>query len=137
PGTAIVSGVVLDQPSPVTPAAPADLRGTSRPDTTVDLLQSGSVLASVPAPGGAFTALAVPLRPDANVLTARGRDALGNRSIPSDEAVVITNAAPEAVHDLTATPGVRDVALAWTASPETDVIGYAVRRDGSRLNAPC
>jgi subtilase family serine protease/flagellar hook assembly protein FlgD len=134
--TAIVYAAVLDQPFPVTLAATADLRGTSRPDTTVDLLQGGAVLASVPAHGGVFTAAAVALRPDANILTARGRDADGNRSIPSDEVVVIANTAPEAVHDLAATPGPHEVALAWTASPEADVIGYAVRRDGTLLTAP-
>ena len=75
----------------------------------------------------------VPLVADGNLLTARGEDADGNRSIPSNEIVLIGNTPPAAVADLTAAVDGRSVSLAWTPVGDPDVFGYVVRRDGQPL----
>jgi subtilase family serine protease/Tol biopolymer transport system component len=135
PAEAVVYALGLDEPAwPVTPAAVAGVAGGgSRPGTTVHVLRAGTPVAMAPANGGAFRVDGVSLVDDGNVLQARAEDAAGNRSIPSNEIVLIANAPPAAVADLTATVDGRSVSLAWSPVADTDLAGYVVRRDGQRL----
>src|SRR6266536_2417081 len=134
PATAVVYAVQLQQPFPVTLAAVADVAGAGAlPDTTLDLSKDDGVVASVAASGPAFAFAGVPIALEGNVFTARGRDAAGNRSIASNEVVIIGNAPPGPVTGLVATPVGRVMTLGWDAASEPDVFGFAVRREGAVL----
>jgi len=134
PATAVVYAVQLQQPFPVTLAAVVDLAGDGAlPDTTLDLSKDDGVVASVAASGPAFAFAGVPIALEGNVFTARGRDAAGNRSIASNEVVIIGNAPPGPVTGLVATPVGRVMTLGWDAASEPDVFGFAVRREGAVL----
>ena len=135
PAGAVVYVLRLDSPDwPVAAAPLAPVSGDgSRPQTTVKVLREGSSVAEGPGTGGPFRIAAVPLAPEGNLLRARGEDAAGNRSVPSNEVVVIENRPPGAVSGLGAEVDGKAVALTWTAVPDADVVGYVVRRDGERL----
>jgi subtilase family serine protease/flagellar hook assembly protein FlgD len=135
PAEAVVYALRLEEPSwPVTPATAATVRGDgARDDTTVRVTRDGQAVASVPASAGGFVVEAVPLAPGGNVLAARGEDAAGNRSLVSNEIVLVANDPPGAVSDLTATVDGHSVALEWGAVGDPDLHGYLLRRDGRRL----
>ena len=135
PADAVVYVLHLDSPDwPVVLAPVAPVSGDgSRPQTTVKVLREGASIAEGPGTGGAFRIAAVPLAPEGNLLRARGEDAAGNRSILSNEIVVIENRPPGAVGGLEAEVDGKAVALSWAAVPDADVVGYVVRRDGERL----
>src|SRR5262249_37179462 len=132
---AVVYALALEAPSwPVTSQATAELRGDgSRADTIVRIRRDGASLAQALATGGPFQVPGVPLVADGNVLVAQGEDAAGNRSIPSNEVVVIANAAPGAVSGLQGSVDVLTVSLSWQAPPDPDVVGYQVRRGDTLL----
>jgi flagellar hook assembly protein FlgD/Tol biopolymer transport system component len=134
-GDAVVYALRLaDPPFPVVSRATATVTGTgSRQGTTVEVLRAGAPAGSTPGTDGEFEVKDVALQPDGNVLRAQGRDDEGNRSIPSDEIVVISNAAPEAVSDLAGEAIGNDVRLSWTASASADLQGYVIRRDQGLL----
>ncbi len=62
-------------------------------------------------------------------------DTHGNRSLTSAgvDATPTDLTAPAAPADVVATAGERQVGLSWTASPESDVAGYRVLRDGVQI----
>jgi subtilase family serine protease/flagellar hook assembly protein FlgD len=132
PASAIVYAVSLEPPAwPVVAGATASLHGDgARADTTVRLLRDGTYVAERASTGGAFAFDGVPLRPEGNVFTARGEDAAGNRSIPADEVVVISNTPPGAVTGLVPSVSGHTVRLAWDVVADADLFGYLVRRDG-------
>ncbi|HEX9190390.1 MAG TPA: FlgD immunoglobulin-like domain containing protein, partial [Vicinamibacteria bacterium] len=134
---AIVYVLRLDQPSwPVVGAPVAAATGDgSRPGTTVRVLREEAGIAEAPGTGGPFRVEGVPLVPDGNVLRARGEDAAGNRSVPSDEIVLVSNAPPATVTGLAAEVDGAGVTLRWPAVADLDLAGYVVRRDGARLTA--
>jgi fibronectin type 3 domain-containing protein/flagellar hook assembly protein FlgD len=106
-------------------------------DTAIEVRRDGSVIAQVnAAAAGAFTVPAVPLVAGANVLTAQAADAAGNRSIPSDEAVLILNAPPPAVADVEAAVDGHTVDLTWPAVTAPDLFEYAVARGATDLTPP-
>jgi len=68
-------------------------------------------------------------------LLLEAEDVSGNRD-RSEQIVVVDNLAPPAPPALTADlSGARDVALTWTASPASDLVGYLLYRDGRLVNA--
>jgi subtilase family serine protease/Tol biopolymer transport system component/flagellar hook assembly protein FlgD/fibronectin type 3 domain-containing protein len=135
PAEAIVYAVSLEQPVwPIVSTPFASVKGDgSRPQTTVTVLRDGAGIAEGAATGGAFRIDGVPLVPDGNVLQARGEDAAGNRSISSNEIVLISNTPPAAVTGLEAQVDGTSVSLRWSPVADADVVGYVVRRDGNRL----
>ena len=66
------------------------------------------------------------------VFTVVAVDSSGNESDPSDALAAVPRdaVAPAAPTGLTATPGDTEVVLGWDASPEADLAGYRVLRDG-------
>ena len=138
PAEAVVYRLRLEPPAwPVTSAAAANLGGTgARVGTTVRILRDELVVGAAPSAGSVFRVDGVALAPEGNILRARGDDTSGNRSLPSDEVVVISNAAPAGVAGLTAEVDGHAVSLAWGPVTEPDLFGYMVRRDGQRLTAP-
>jgi len=135
PARAVVYALQLEAPSwPVTSDATAALNGDgSRAGTTVRVRREGVAVTQATATGGPFHVEGVPLTADGNVLLAQGEDAAGNRSIPSNEVVVIANAAPGAVTGLQGSVDARTVSLSWQAPPDPDVVGYQVRRGDTLL----
>ena len=133
PAPAIVYALVLTAPYPVTSAAVATLAGEgSREGTAVQALRSGAVVGEAAAAGNVFQ-VPVALEPDVNLLTVRGVDGQGNRSIPTDEVVLISNAAPPAVTGLSASVEDHDVDLAWDEMAAPDLFGYLVHRGDTVL----
>lgn len=132
---ATVYRLLLEQPYPVTTALVADLSGAqAQPDTTVQVLRDGTAVAFTSvAAGPEFQVSGVPLVPAGNVFVARGEDAAGNRSIPSDEVVLISNTPPPPVTGVSATVTDHSVALAWTGVADPELAGYVVRRGDLRL----
>jgi subtilase family serine protease/flagellar hook assembly protein FlgD len=137
PASAVVYTLTLDDPAwPVTLAPSVALGGAgSQPATVVTILREGAPVAAGDAEEGAFRVEDVPIAPEGNLLRARGEDADGNRSVVSNEVVMIGNSAPSAVADLAATVDGRDVSLEWTPVAASDLFGYLVRRDGTPLTA--
>ena len=68
------------------------------------------------------------------ILELRAEDLAGNVAATTT-AFVIDTEPPLPPSGLTATPEARDVTLAWTASPSSDVVGYHLSRDGVRITA--
>src|SRR5439155_7005676 len=89
--------------------------------------------AEAPGTDDTFTAPIITRVPGGNVVRARGRDTYGNRSIPSDEAVLILNERPAALSGLASTVRGHDVTLTWNAAGDSDLFGYVVRRGGQNL----
>src|SRR5262249_22913367 len=139
---ALVYAVSLEPPYPVTTETRVSLEGSgSREGTTVQILREDVAIGESPAAAEVFSVPDVPLIPGANLLKARGRDAAGNRSVPSDEVVLISNAPPAGVTGLSATVTGHDVGLEWNAVGDEDLFGYEVRRGadaltGSNVRAP-
>ncbi len=135
PALAVVYALRLDEPEwPVTTQPVATLTGDgARPETTLRVLRAGTPVAEAPGVRGRFRVEGVPLVPDGNLLSARGVDAEGNRSIVSNEIVLISNDPPGAVSDLRASVAGREVTLGWTPAAAPDLAGYVVRRDGRAL----
>jgi hypothetical protein len=135
PAEAVVYVLRLEEPAwPVVSTTQAAVSGDgSRAQTTVTVLRNGAVAAEVPGTGGVFRFDALPLVPDGNVLQARGEDASGNRSVPSNEIVLISNAPPSPVTGLGAQLDGATVSLQWAPVTDPDLVGYVVRRDGERL----
>ncbi len=135
PAGAVVYALRLDEPAwPLAAGTTAALSGEgARAETTVSVLREGEPVASASAAGGAFRVESVPLAPGGNVLAARGEDAAGNRSILSNEIVLISNDPPGPVTDLAAAVDGHGVALAWAPVADADLHGYVVRRDGRRV----
>jgi subtilase family serine protease len=132
---AVVYAVSLEQPAwPVVSASVGSVKGDgSRAETTVRVLRDDAAIAQGAGTGGAFAIDGVPLVPDGNVLRARGEDAAGNRSVASDEVVLISNAAPGPVTNLESAVDGKTVSLQWAPVSDADLVGYVVRRDGERL----
>lgn len=129
-----VYAVTLEEPFPVTLASQTTLGGRgTRPGLTVQLRRDGTLVATTPTTGETFSLPDVPLQPDGNVFVAQASDAQGDRSVASNEAVLIANTAPGALGNLAAAVDQRQVTLSWDASPESDLFGYALRRDGQPL----
>ena len=134
---AVVYALRLEDPAwPVVSGATGSVGGTgSRAGTTVRVLRADASVATAPASGGTFRVEGVPLVDDGNVLRARGEDGAGNRSIASNEVVLIADTPPAAVTDLFASVDGRGVALGWSTVGDGDLFGYVVSRDGRRLTA--
>jgi subtilase family serine protease/Tol biopolymer transport system component/fibronectin type 3 domain-containing protein len=133
---ATVYRLVLEIPPLVTDEAAVTLRGQGAlPGTTVQILRDGAVIAEVAVTGAIYSVPDVPLVPGGNVLAARGRDARDNRSIPSAEVVVISSAPPPGITGLAAAIAGHAVDLSWDAVTSPDLVGYAVRRDGTSLTS--
>ena len=132
---ALVYQVVLHQPYPVTGEHAADLGGEgAEADTIVHVERDGDSIAQVAVTAaGAFQAPGVTLEPGGNVLLARGIDAAGNRSVPSDEIVLISNEAPPAVTGVSADVTDHSVDLSWDAVTDPELAGYVVRRKDVRV----
>lgn len=131
---AVVYAPALDVPSwPLveTPAVMVAGDG-SRTGTTVKVMSGPVSLGEVPGTGGAF-AVPVSLAPDGNRLHARGEDAAGNRSLPSNGIVLISNAPPGGVSGLDASVSGDDVTLQWSPVSDADLFGYRVDRGGMPL----
>ena len=135
PAEAVVYQVSLEEPPwPVVSTSVGSVKGDgSRAATTVTILREDAGIAQGEGTGGAFTIDGVPLVPDGNVLRARGEDAAGNRSIVSNEIVLIVNSAPGGVTDLEAQVDDRTVSLQWAPVADADLAGYVVHRDGERI----
>ena len=135
PAGAVVYALRLDEPAwPLTAGSASAVGGEgARPQTTVSVLREGQAVAAAPATGSRFRVEGVPLAPGGNVLAARGEDAAGNRSIVSNEIVLISNGPPGPVTDLAAGVDGHDVSLAWAPVADADLFGYVVRRDGRRV----
>jgi len=135
PADAVVYMLRLDAPAWPVVSAPvgAVTGGGSRPQTTLKVLRAGDTVAEGPGTGGAFRIDGVPLAADGNRLRAQGEDAEGNRSVPSHEIVLISNAPPAAVAGLGAEVDAEAVSLRWTPVPDADLFGYVVRRDDELL----
>jgi subtilase family serine protease/flagellar hook assembly protein FlgD/WD40 repeat protein len=137
PGTddANVYALVLDQPYPVIGLTSASVAGSqARALTTIDVLRDGATIAQgAAAAAGPFQVDGVPLESGANLLRARGEDVEHNRSLTSDEIVLISNEPPPAVTGLSAAVTAHDVSLAWDAVADPEVVGYVVRRGNTRL----
>ncbi|HEY2946701.1 MAG TPA: CARDB domain-containing protein, partial [Vicinamibacteria bacterium] len=126
---ALVYALSLDVAFPVTVDATAALSGRgSHEATSVQVFRESALVAEMPGTDDAFTVPAITLLSGGNVFHARGRDAHGNRSIASNEAVLILNEPPAAVTGLGSTVDGHDVSLRWQAVGDTDLFGYAVRR---------
>lgn len=135
PAEAIVYELELEQVVwPVVTGGAGSASGSgARPGTTVAILRDATAIAEEPTSDASFRVEGIPLAPEGNLLVARGSDAAGNHSVPSNEVVLISNAAPSAVADLEAETTGNDVSLAWSPVSDADVVGYVVRRDGERL----
>lgn len=133
---ALVYALVLDEPEwPLVTQPEAAVTGDgARAETTLHVLRDATSVASAPGVTGRFEVAGVPLATDGNLLTARGEDALGNRSIVSNEIVLISNDPPAAVNDLTASVAGRDVTLRFASVADADLAGYVVRRDGRAIS---
>lgn len=88
-------------------------------------------LDAVPAAAPAFRD---PLMPDgAHRYAVSAVDRYGAVGAPAGADLALPLVPPEPPTGLSASVVSRDVALAWDASPEPDVVGYAVLRDGVRI----
>jgi subtilase family serine protease/flagellar hook assembly protein FlgD len=126
---ALVYALSLDFVFPVTTQAAVTLSGRgSHEGTTLQVLRQDAVIAESPGTEGAFAVPGVPLASGGNVLVARAHDANGNRSISSNEVLLIRNEAPAAVTGLTSSVDGHDVRLDWNAVGDADLFGYVVRR---------
>ena len=134
PARAVVYALRLDPPSwpVVAPHRVAVTGDGSLVGTTVKVQAGAATVADVPGTGGAF-GVDVPLAPEGNVFHARGEDPAGNRSLPSNEIVVISNTPPGAVTGLTTSVDASDVTVQWSPVPDADLFGYVVHRDGEPL----
>src|SRR5262249_42612841 len=111
---AVVYALRLDNPFPVTLLSSAALTGDgAREGTTVQALSGTNVVGAAPASAGPFGVPAVALTDGSNLLRARGVDASGNRSIPSNEITLISNRPPAPLSGLTAATTGSDVDLSW------------------------
>jgi subtilase family serine protease/flagellar hook assembly protein FlgD len=137
PASAVVYALTLDDPAwPVTLAPLAGLGGAgSQPATVVTILREGVPVAEDEAEGGPFRVEDVPIAPEGNLLRARGEDADGNRSVVSNEVVLVGNSRPEAVTHVAATVDGHAVWLEWTPVAGSDLFAYILRRDGTLLTA--
>ncbi len=135
PARAVVYQVSLEPPAwPVVLEQTVTLHGAgARPDTTIQILSGDTVLAEIPASASEFVVADLPLLVDGNIVRARGIDAAGNRSIPSEDVVVIRNVPPAPVTGLAADVVDHDVALTWDASTDADRHGHFLRRDETAL----
>ena len=135
PASAVVYAPRLDEPDwPIVSPPVATLTGDgARQETTLRVLRAGTPVAAVPGAPGRFRVDDVPLVSDGNLLAARGEDAVGNRSMLSNEIVLISNEPPGPVSDLHAAVAGREVRLSWTPVAAPDHAGYVVRRDGLPL----
>jgi subtilase family serine protease/Tol biopolymer transport system component/flagellar hook assembly protein FlgD len=133
---AVVYAVRLDFVYPVTTETALSMTGHgARESTTLQILAGDTAVASAPATAEAFRVENVPLAHGPNTLHALGVDAHDNRSIPSDELLLIADTPPDAVTGLGAIVTDHDVALSWDPVSGADVYGYTVRRDGVPLTA--
>jgi subtilase family serine protease/flagellar hook assembly protein FlgD/fibronectin type 3 domain-containing protein len=137
PAHALVYKLTLDPPGfPVTTATDADLAGSGAAiGTTVEVLSGEDVVGQTTADSETFVVEAVTLAAGPNLLRGRARDADGNRSLPSDEVVVIANAPPPAVENLRATVTGPDVDLTWDPVADPELHGYVVQRGETALTA--
>ncbi|HLE71063.1 MAG TPA: hypothetical protein VJH87_15390, partial [Vicinamibacteria bacterium] len=123
---------------PIFEGATLELPGEgSAPGAKVALFREGSptVLVETTADGEGrflFSPLALPL--GESPLEARATDAEGNRSRSSEAAFLLRNEPPAAPSDLTGVVTGDTVDLSWTANTESDLSGYAVKREGETVS---
>ena len=131
---ALVYALSLDVAFPVTVEATTALSGRgSHEGISVQVFREATLVAETPGTDETFTVPAVTLTSGGNIFHARGRDPQGNRSIASDEAVLILNEPPAAVPGLGSTVDGHDVSLTWGAVGDADLFGYVVRRGAQVL----
>ncbi len=138
PVRADVYALTLEEPiPPVTQDSTVVLSGgQSRSGTTVHITRDGTEVGSGAANDSQFQVPAVTVAPGGNVFAASATDDAGNRSIPSNEVVKISDAPPASPTGLAATVTDHDVDLSWTPVAEAKLFGYRVRRDGALVTAP-
>ncbi len=128
--------IVVPPPYPVTLDAAMTFTGEgARPQTTIEMRVGDAAVAAAPASESAFAVPDVPLALEGNLVSARGVDAAGSASIPSDGVLVIRNERPGPVTGLSSAVADHDVTLGWDASGDADRHGHVVRRDGQQLTS--
>ncbi len=135
---ATVSTPRLTQPYTPTPDTTTDLAGATLPGLAVTATAGGTPLpAQTAGADGSFAYPGLQIARGETAFTVLGTDSAGNRTKPAT-VYVISDAPPAAPTGLTASaaPGSLDVQLAWNPSPESDLLGYRLLRDGDPLPAP-
>jgi hypothetical protein len=114
---------------------------TALADVSGEGAEAGAVVRLFPVPAettadseGRFTFVAVPLAPGAHLLEAEAEDGFGNVSRRSEEVLLIGNDRPSVPTGFSGVASGDDAELSWDPSPELDLSGYLVRRDGSLVN---
>lgn len=134
---AVVYTPALKQPYTPTRDLTTSLAGTGRGPATLsgEIVNSAGSTPVLPVEAnaqGAFTLANLGLVSGTNVITLRMTDSVGNVS-KSASVTVVSGTAPAKPTGLTAVATGYNVALAWNANPETNVIGYRVFRNGQAL----
>jgi YVTN family beta-propeller protein len=131
PVPAIVYQVTLDVPFPVTTQSFVTLTGTgAQPSSTVEGLHGGAVVGQVLATEKAFRIADLPLAIGSTDFMARGRDGLGNLSIPSDSVTLIRATPPASVGGTQASSAGADVMLTWNPAGGDPNAGRVVPAGG-------
>jgi subtilase family serine protease/flagellar hook assembly protein FlgD len=130
PAHALVSKLVLALPPfPVTADERVSLGGSGAVvGATIEVWRGDDLVAQTSADSETFVVDAIPLDTGPNLLRARATDPDGNRSIPSDEVVVISNRPPPAVTNLAAAVNGYEVDLDWDPVNDPELHGYVVER---------
>ena len=84
---------------------------------------------------GNFTFAAASLTLGENRITVKATDSAGNRSRASDPVVVVSDDPPAAPTGFTASVNAFDVGFAWSANTESNLSGYNLYRNGTKVNA--
>jgi subtilase family serine protease/Tol biopolymer transport system component/flagellar hook assembly protein FlgD/fibronectin type 3 domain-containing protein len=85
---------------------------------------------------GNFTTPTLNLVLGENRITARATDVVGNISRTSAPAFIVYNEPPAAPTGLAAAVMLPDVVLTWSPNADSDLAGYNIYRNGSKINAP-
>ncbi len=128
PGAPTVTGPTLTNDS--TP----DVTGTAEANSTVEVLDGGSLVGSGTADGsGNFTITVSSLADGVHAITAHAIDGVGNQGVDSSSfSMTVDTTPPAAPTNLAgASPVVANPAFSWTAS--SGAATYNVYRDGSLL----
>ena len=123
-------------PTPIWDLASEALAGSGAEERTYDVLvqvQRPSGTESLPSlvstDAGAFTVPAPAVERGRNVVRVRLRDDQGNLSREA-RAVVVSRARPSEPTGVQSQASGLDVSVTWNASPEPNVVGYRLLRDG-------
>ncbi len=109
------------------------------PGSTINIFReaaTGTLSAgtAVAAADGSFRLQDIGLSDGDNYMTAKATDAAGNISRASNLISAIYSLPPQTPTGLAGSASGYSTYLTWQPNPETDVIGYLLFRDGSRLN---